>query len=110
MMKKLKSASLVQAELVKSTQTIYYGIPQVEIIAVSDLFAGPELEAWAAPQQFQTVTKDSHELIDNPDIDAIFICSSTDTHVPFIQLAARAGKHIFCEKPIAWISPKRSSH
>ena len=76
-------------------------IPQVEIIAVSDLFAGPELEAWAASRQIQTVTKDSHELIDNPDIDAIFICSSTDTHVPLIQLAAQAGKHIFCEKPIS---------
>lgn len=76
-------------------------IPGVEIIAVSDLFAGPELEAWAASRQIQTVTKDSHVLIDNPDIDAIFICSSTDTHVPLIQLAALAGKHIFCEKPIS---------
>ncbi len=40
-------------------------------------------------------------LLHNPDIDAIFICSSTDTHVPLIQLAALAGKHIFCEKPIS---------
>jgi myo-inositol 2-dehydrogenase/D-chiro-inositol 1-dehydrogenase len=29
------------------------------------------------------------------------ICSSTDTHTPFIIQAAEAGKHIFCEKPIA---------
>jgi myo-inositol 2-dehydrogenase/D-chiro-inositol 1-dehydrogenase len=31
----------------------------------------------------------------------VLICSSTDTHAPFIEAAARAGKHIFCEKPIA---------
>ena len=33
--------------------------------------------------------------------DAVLICSSTDTHAPFIIEAAEAGKHIFCEKPIA---------
>lgn len=76
-------------------------IPQVEIIGVSDLFAGPELEAWAEARKISIVTKDSNELIAHPDIDAIFICSSTDTHVPLIQQAARAGKHIFCEKPIS---------
>ena len=35
------------------------------------------------------------------DIDAVAICSSTDTHVALIEAAAAAGKHIFCEKPIA---------
>jgi myo-inositol 2-dehydrogenase/D-chiro-inositol 1-dehydrogenase len=39
--------------------------------------------------------------MDNPDIDAVFICSSTDTHVSLIKQAAQAGKHIFCEKPIS---------
>ncbi|OPH56322.1 inositol 2-dehydrogenase [Paenibacillus ferrarius] len=76
-------------------------LPQVNIVAVSDLFAGPELEAWAAARQIGLVTKDSKELIEHPEIDAIFICSSTDTHVPLIQQAAEAGKHIFCEKPIS---------
>ncbi len=35
-------------------------------------------------------------------IDAVLICSSTDTHAQFIIDAARVGKHIFCEKPIAF--------
>jgi myo-inositol 2-dehydrogenase/D-chiro-inositol 1-dehydrogenase len=34
-------------------------------------------------------------------VDAVLIASSTDTHAPFIVDAAKAGKHIFCEKPIA---------
>ena len=41
-----------------------------------------------------------HELIEQRDIDAVIICSPTDTHAELIQAAARAGKHIFCEKPI----------
>jgi len=38
---------------------------------------------------------------DDPDIDAVVIASSTDTHAPCIEAAAKAGKDIFTEKPIA---------
>ncbi|WP_427182272.1 inositol 2-dehydrogenase [Paenibacillus sp. TC-CSREp1] len=75
--------------------------PQAEIVAISDLFAGPELEAWASERGISVVTKDSSELIAMPNIDAVLICSSTDTHVPLIEQAAQAGKHIFCEKPVS---------
>ena len=40
-------------------------------------------------------------MLDNDDIDAVVICSSTDTHAQIISEAAQGGKHIFCEKPIA---------
>ncbi|MCU6790807.1 MULTISPECIES: inositol 2-dehydrogenase [Paenibacillus] len=76
-------------------------LPETEIVAVSDLFAGPELQAWASERGIAIVTTDSNEVIANPEIDAIFICSSTDTHVPLIKQAAEAGKHIFCEKPVS---------
>jgi myo-inositol 2-dehydrogenase/D-chiro-inositol 1-dehydrogenase len=76
-------------------------LPQVEVVAISDLFAGPELEAWGKARGIKEVTKDTHSILTNPDIEAVFICSSTDTHVPFIQQASEAGKHIFCEKPIS---------
>ena len=36
----------------------------------------------------------------NEEIEAVIICSSTNTHAQFIIEAAKAGKHIFCEKPI----------
>ncbi|WP_169086571.1 inositol 2-dehydrogenase [Paenibacillus sp. PL91] len=75
--------------------------PQAEIVAISDLFAGPELTEWALERGIPIVTKDSEELLANPDIDAVFICSSTDTHVPLIKRAAQQGKHIFCEKPVS---------
>ncbi len=45
-------------------------------------------------------TEDYNDLINDPEIDAVFICSSTDTHAQIIEAAAAAGKHIFCEKPV----------
>jgi myo-inositol 2-dehydrogenase/D-chiro-inositol 1-dehydrogenase len=43
---------------------------------------------------------DHRELLSDPGVDAVAICSSTDTHAAIIEEAAAAGKHIFCEKPI----------
>ncbi|MGR5269311.1 inositol 2-dehydrogenase [Vibrio astriarenae] len=40
------------------------------------------------------------EAFNDPKVDAVAICSATDTHADFIEMAARAGKAIFCEKPI----------
>jgi myo-inositol 2-dehydrogenase/D-chiro-inositol 1-dehydrogenase len=45
-------------------------------------------------------TQDHRAIMENPDIEAVVICSSTDTHAHMIEEAAAAGKHIFCEKPI----------
>ena len=44
---------------------------------------------------------DPAALIRRPDLEAVVICSSTDTHPQLIAEAAAAGKHIFCEKPVA---------
>ena len=41
------------------------------------------------------------ELLAADDVDAVAICTSTDTHADLIVAAARAGKAIFCEKPIS---------
>lgn len=41
------------------------------------------------------------ELLEAPDVDAVAICSSTDTHAALMTAAARAGKAVFCEKPVS---------
>jgi myo-inositol 2-dehydrogenase/D-chiro-inositol 1-dehydrogenase len=46
-------------------------------------------------------TAESEELLADQAIDAVIIASSTDTHAPYIETAARHGKDIFTEKPIA---------
>ncbi len=43
---------------------------------------------------------DCREVFHHPAVEAVVICSSTDTHAPLIEAAAAARKHIFCEKPL----------
>tara|TARA_B100000614_G_scaffold42269_1_gene35153 strand:+ start:1946 stop:2944 length:999 start_codon:yes stop_codon:yes gene_type:complete len=50
--------------------------------------------------QFGAIVKTADEIISDPNIDAIVIATSTDTHSDFIEQAATAGKAIFCEKPV----------
>jgi myo-inositol 2-dehydrogenase/D-chiro-inositol 1-dehydrogenase len=52
--------------------------------------------------QIPVATTDYHEILADPEIDAVAICSSTDTHAKITIEAAKAGKHIFCEKPISF--------
>ncbi len=46
------------------------------------------------------------ELLATDDVDAVAICSSTDTHVDLVVDAAQAGKAIFCEKPVSLDLPQ----
>lgn len=48
------------------------------------------------------ITTEPDAIFTDSEIDAVFICSSTDTHANYIKKAALAGKHIFCEKPISF--------
>jgi myo-inositol 2-dehydrogenase/D-chiro-inositol 1-dehydrogenase len=48
-----------------------------------------------------TVAGDVDELLAATDVDAVAICSPTDTHAGLIVAAAQAGKAIFCEKPVS---------
>lgn len=73
-------------------------VPRAELAAISDVY---EPAAKALGEQLGVkYTADYHEILNDPSIDAVFICSSTDTHSPISVEAAKAGKHIFCEKPI----------
>ena len=46
------------------------------------------------------VTKDYKDILNDKDIDAVLVCSSTDTHAAISIEAINAGKHVFCEKPV----------
>lgn len=73
---------------------------KVEIVGISDVFLPEETRLWAKGLGIGLITTDAQQLIVHPEIEAIIICSSTDTHANFIIAAAREGKHVFCEKPI----------
>jgi myo-inositol 2-dehydrogenase/D-chiro-inositol 1-dehydrogenase len=72
----------------------------VSVAAMADPFADDNLVEWAAGQGITRVIKDYKEILNDPVIDAVLICSPTDTHAAISQEAALAGKHIFCEKPL----------
>ncbi len=74
-------------------------IPETEVVAVSDVFPS-ELEKIKQKYNIAASFSDYKALLNNPEIDAIAVCTPTDTHYQIILDAAKAGKHIFCEKPI----------
>ncbi len=74
-------------------------VPEASLAMVQDINADA---ASAVGNQFDVAhATDVDEVLSSADVDAVAICSSTDTHVPFMIAAAKAGKAIFCEKPIS---------
>ena len=80
-------------------KSITYHIPQAEIVAISDIYVDGAKKV-AADLGIPNAYEDYHEILNNPEIEAVLICSSTDTHADIAVEAAEAGKHIFCEKPV----------
>jgi myo-inositol 2-dehydrogenase/D-chiro-inositol 1-dehydrogenase len=80
-------------------RNLAFALPEAQVLAVSDVNLDSARQC-AAECHIPKVVKDHREIMGDPDIDAIFICSSTDTHSQMIVEGAEAGKHIFCEKPI----------
>ncbi len=75
-------------------------IPSTELVIVADAVEDTARQC-AEHYDIPAFTQDYRAVLDHPGIQAVVICSSTDTHARIIEEAAQAGKHIFCEKPIA---------
>ena len=86
-------------------ETLAFRLPEAEVLAVTDLNC-EAAEALAAQFNIPKVAASAEEILGDKKIEAVLICSSTDTHADLIVQAAQAGKHIFCEKPIAFTLEK----
>lgn len=75
-------------------------VKSAEVKAIADPFISDDTKAWALGMGIKEVYKDYHEILNDKEIDAVLICSSTDTHSKISLEAIAANKHIFCEKPI----------
>ena len=80
-------------------ELISANIPEAEIKTVAEISAG-NVKEWAGQLRIPNLTTRYADILDDAEIEAVLICSSTDTHARLITEAAAAGKHIFCEKPI----------
>ena len=81
-------------------ENLAHAVPEAELYAVADPYLNDEGRAWAKEMGIEKAYTDPEEIFNDKSIEAVFICSSTNTHADFIIRAAAAGKHIFCEKPI----------
>lgn len=75
-------------------------IPQANLAAICDIRL-EVAQALAQDLGISRVEQNYYELLADPSIEAVLIATSTNTHARIIQDAAAAGKHIFCEKPLA---------
>lgn len=71
-----------------------------KVKTMADPFMNEKTEIAVKAMGVENVTKDYHEILQDPEIDAVLICSSTNTHSAISLEAIAAGKHVFCEKPI----------
>ena len=78
-----------------------YRIPEANLVAVADILE-EKAEKVAADLKISATFQDHRLILEDRSIEAVVICTSTDTHAYMIKEAAEAGKHIFCEKPIAF--------
>lgn len=82
------------------TESICNYVRNAKIKMVADPYMNKETEKWLLGMGVANVSKDYHEILNDPEIDAVLICSSTNTHSNISLEAIAAGKHVFCEKPI----------
>ncbi len=80
-------------------ENILTNFPFVNLKAVVDI----KLDfAWAEKVGIPVRSQEITAISDDPKIDAVVITTPSNTHVQMIEVMAEAGKHIFCEKPIAF--------
>lgn len=71
----------------------------VNIYAICDGVA-LDLEVLAKEHKAKAV-RDLEDVLKDTDIDALVVCTPTDTHYNIIKRGIEAGKHVFCEKPVS---------
>ena len=72
--------------------------PRLKVICGRDR---PAVEAAAKRLGWAEAVTDWRRVVDRPDIDVVDICTPGDSHAEIAIAAARAGKAVFCEKPLA---------
>jgi myo-inositol 2-dehydrogenase/D-chiro-inositol 1-dehydrogenase len=99
-MKKIKMGVIGTGRIGKvHIATLVQNVPMAEVVAVADINLESAKDT-AGKFGITNVFSNYLEVINFPGVEAIVICSPTDTHAKYIVDAAKAGKHIFCEKPV----------
>ncbi|HBV38614.1 MAG TPA: dehydrogenase [Erwinia sp.] len=81
-------------------ENLAWRVPGAVLAAIADPQPGAA-EKLAQRLGVAKAYSDLHALLQDPDIDAIAIAAPARTHAEWVIAAATAGKHVFCEKPMA---------
>jgi len=82
-------------------ENITYRIPDACVKSIAEPLMTEEIQEWAKQLGITNCFANYRDILADPGIDAVLICSSTDTHAPISLEAIAAGKHVFCEKPVS---------
>ena len=81
------------------TENLVHAVPEAFVKTV----VSPHLDhEWAISLGIPVRSIDNAVVFNDPEIEAVVITASSDSHAELIRQAAAAGKHIFCEKPVAF--------
>ncbi len=82
-------------------ESITYHVKDARVAAIADPFMNEATTAWAEGLGIQKIYTDYRSILQDDDIQAVLICSSTDTHADIAIESIKANKHVFCEKPVS---------
>ncbi len=74
--------------------------PNAEVVAGSDV-VDAALQKWGTEHGITKLSTKAEDIINDPDIDIIDVCTPNRYHAPLSIAALKAGKHVICEKPLA---------
>jgi predicted dehydrogenase len=90
-----------------STGQLAPALQQTKLCRLVGIATGSPAKAAKWKEQYQLADKDIYNyktfdrIIDNPDIDIVYVVTPNALHAEFAVRAAQAGKHVMCEKPMA---------
>jgi predicted dehydrogenase len=79
----------------------YAKIPEAEIVAVCDI-REDEMQRVASMHNVPHMSPNYHDLLARDDIDSVDVCVHNFLHAPITIDALKAGKNVYCEKPMSW--------
>lgn len=82
------------------TESITNLVKNAVVKTIADPYMNEDIKEFAKKFGVEHTTTDYKEILEDKEIDAVLICSPTDTHSNISVEAIKAGKHVFCEKPI----------
>jgi myo-inositol 2-dehydrogenase/D-chiro-inositol 1-dehydrogenase len=84
-------------------ENLAWRVPGARLVAIADVNQAAAEECamrLGGAAAGLRVASDAREVLSDSGVDAVVIATATDTHAQLVEDCARAGKHVFCEKPV----------